>query len=173
MRLYLFIGLLLLLRPLALFGQDSLSRFADSTVVVGFEEQYHQQYLKRIQKSHINGFYIPVDLEDALRILDEIVGEEGKQKFKSRVDSVAVNKIYFSFGRWINLNWGMEQGSRLTVALNKLGVSYPDDMTRMIMYAWHRHLNDQPLELDSLTERVIEERVARAQKAKNLARDKP
>lgn len=173
MRFFIIIGLVLLIRPLALSGQDSLSHTSDTTVETSFEQQYQQEYLKRIQKSHINGFYIPVDLKDALRILDEIVDERGKQKFRSRVDSVAVNKIYFSFGRWINVNWGMEQGSRLTVALNKLGVSYPDDMTRLIMYAWHRHLNQQPLDADSLTERVIHERLARAETAKNLARDKP
>lgn len=173
MRFFILIGLVLLIQPWVLSGQDTLSLPADSTAEASFEEQYQQEYLKRIQKSHINGFYIPVDLQDALRILDEIVDEKGKQKFRSREDSVAVNGIYFSFGRWINLNWGMERGSRLTVALNKLGVSYPDDMTRMIMYAWHRHLNHQPLALDSLVERVIQERVARAQKAKNLARDKP
>lgn len=144
-------------------AQDSLT----------YEEQYQQAYLKRIKKSHIKGFYIPKDLPDAMRILDEIVDAEGKQKFAVRPDSIAVNKVFFSFGRWININWGMELGSRLTVALNHLGVSYPDDMIRLIMYAYHRHLNQQPMDIDLLVNRVIEERMKKERIAENLARDEP
>lgn len=160
---YFLFSIILLICPLVSYSQDSLS----------FEEQYRQEYLARIQKSHINGFYIPTDLQDAIRILDEIVDEQGKQKFASRVDSVAVNKVFFSFGRWITLNWGMEQGSRLTVALNKIGVSYPDDMTRLIMYAWHRHLNKQPIEIETLVNKVVHERLIREEQTRNLAREKP
>ncbi|MBY5957466.1 hypothetical protein KUV50_04915 [Membranicola marinus] len=173
MKYYIITGIIVLLCPLLVAGQDSLHLNKEQSAITTFAEEYQKEYLKRIQKSHINGFYIPKDLPDALRILDEIVDDDGKRKFRSREDSVAVNKVFFSFGRWINLNWGMELGSRLTVALNKLGVSYPDDMTRMIMYAWHRHLNNEPLALESLADRVIQERIVRAEKVKNLARDKP
>lgn len=153
----------LMFGPSAVLGQDSIT----------YEDQFQQEYEKRIQKSHINGFYIPKDLPDALRILEEIVDEEGKQKFASRPDSVAVNSVFFSFGRWININWGMEFGSRLTVSLNQLGVSYPDDMVRLIMYAFHRHLRQQDMDVEFLVERVIAERKARDLKAENLARDEP
>lgn len=148
------------------FGQDSLDLYTDSTTESKFEEQYREAYEKRIRKSHIDGFYIPTDLNDAIRILDEIVDEQGKKKFASQTDTFAVNNVFFSFGRWININWGMEQGSRLTVALNKLGVSYPDDMTRLIMYAWHRHLNNEPLNLDTLVNEVIQERKQREEKVR-------
>ncbi len=170
---YLFVSLVFLVSPLGAYCQDSLTLPVDSTDKTSFEEQYKQEYLVRIQKSHINGFYIPKDLPDAIQILDEIVDDQGKQKFATQVDSVAVNKVFFSFGRWINLNWGMEQGSRLTVALNKLGVSYPDDMTRLIMYAWHDHLKKQPLKIEALVDRVVQERLTREDVARNLARDKP
>lgn len=157
------LGFILTMGPRFIFAQDSIS----------YIDQYQQEYQKRIQKSHINGFYIPKDLPDALRILDQIVDMEGKQKFAARPDSIAVNKVFFSFGRWINVNWGMEFGSRLTVALNQLGVSYPDDMVRLIMYAFHRHLHNEALNIDQLVERVIAERKARDLKAENLARDEP
>lgn len=170
---YILVSLILLVSSWAVSGQDSLKLPDDPSDKMSFEEQYQQEYLVRIQKSHINGFYIPKDLPDALLILDEIVDEQGKQKFATQMDSVAVNKVFFSFGRWINLNWGMEQGSRLTVALNKLGVSYPDDMTRLIMYAWHDHLNKQPVKTEDLVDRVVQERLTREDKARNLARDKP
>ncbi len=160
---FLFISILFFLFTMTAHSQDSLS----------YEEQYLQEYQKRIQKSHINGFYIPDNLKDAIRILDEIVDEPGRRKFASQVDTTAVNKVFFSFGRWININWGMEQGSRLTVSLNKHGVSYPDDMTRLIMYAYHHHLNKQPYNIDSLVEKVIQERLDKEKKARNAALDKP
>ncbi|HLU94196.1 MAG TPA: DUF6794 domain-containing protein [Membranihabitans sp.] len=155
---------------LAMWFLPSITSAQDS---LSYQDQYRQEYLQRIQKSHINGFYIPVDLPDALRVLDEIVDEQGKQKFASRPDSIAVSQVFFSFGRWININWGMEFGSRLTVALNELGVSYPDDMTRLIMYAYHRHLNQKEIRIENLVQRVIEEREVRERQSANLARDEP
>lgn len=163
MRYLLFSVLTIMFSSTFISGQDSLT----------YEDQYRQDYLLRIQKSHIDGFYIPRDLQDAVRVLDEITDEKGKYNFASRPDSIAVNKVFFSFGRWININWGMEFGSRLTVALNQLGVSYPDDMTRLIMYAFHHHLNQQEVQIGNLVERVIEERKWRERQAENLARDEP
>lgn len=151
-------------------GQDTvnlpLADASDGLTEDGFAEEFRKEYEKRIRKTHINGFYIPADLPDAIRILDEIVDEEGKNKFASQIDTFAVNNVFFSFGRWINVNWGMEQGSRLTVTLNKLGVSYPDDMTRLIMYAWHRHLNKKPLEIEELVKKVTQERYKREAEAR-------
>lgn len=138
-----------------------------------YADQFQKEYEVRIQKSHINGFYIPKDLPDALRILDEIVDEEGKAKFAARPDSIAVKHVFFSFGRWINVNWGMEFGSRLTVALNKLGVSYPDDMVRLVMYAYHKHLRKETLDVPVLVDRVIAERKVQEREAANLAREEP
>lgn len=160
---YLLIPLFFLTGVLSVDCQDTLT----------FEEQFEQEYLIRIQKTHINGFYIPKDIADAMRILDEIIDERGKLKFSYQPDSVAVNKVFFSFGRWINVNWGMEQGSRLTVDLNKYGVSFPDDMTRMIMYAYHYHLNQVPLDMDALVKRVVQERLTRQKEMNNSALNHP
>lgn len=120
------------------------------------EEKFQIEYQKRIKKSHINGFYIPKDFEEALAQLDELIESEGKQKFASQPEAFAVNNVFFSFGRWILVNWGLEEGSRLTVALNEIGLSYPDDMVRAIMTGYHRKLNQQPILLTSLVKEVID-----------------
>lgn len=146
-----------------LWGQDSLT----------IEEQIQQEYQKRIRKSHINGFYIPEDLEDALRMLDEIVDEAGKRKFASREEDYAVSNVFFSFGRWINVNWGIEGGSRLTVALNKLGLSHPDDMVYFLMHAYYRHLKNRDLEIDSLIGKIKEKRTEREREERNKGTEKP
>lgn len=151
-------------------GQISNTPAPDS---LSYEEKYQQEYRQRVKKSHINGFYIPKDLGDAVQLLDQIVDEDGKRKFANRTDSIAVNTVFFSFGRWINVNWGFEGGSRLTVALNKLGVSYPDDMTKLIMYAFHRYLNQRDLDLQNLIPKIKEERLEREREAKNIGSNKP
>jgi len=137
--------------------QDSLS----------IEEKIMQEYQKRIRKSHINGFYIPVDLDDALRMLEEIVDEGGKRKFMSQEEDFAVSNVFFSFGRWINVNWGIEGGSRLTVSLNKLGLDHPDDMVYFLMHAFYRHLKNQDLESEELIQKIVEKRRERERNARN------
>lgn len=146
-----------------LWGQDSLS----------IEEQIQQEYQKRIRKSHINGFYIPVDLKDAIRMFDEIVDESGKRKFASREEDFAVSNVFFSFGRWININWGIEGGSRLTVALNKLGLSHPDDMVYFLMHAYYRHLKNMDLQTEFLIDEIKGKRKEREKNEINKETDKP
>lgn len=125
-------------------AQDTLS----------YEEKYRMEYEKRIQKSHIDGVYIPEDLEDAHRILDEIIEESGKVKFASQDEEFAVKNVFFSFGRWILINWGLEQGSRLSASINKMGLNYPDDMVLLIMFTYHRKLNNRPLETGELVNSI-------------------
>lgn len=137
------------------------------------EEKIMQEYQKRIRKSHINGFYIPVDLDDALRMLDEIVDEQGKRKFMSQEEDYAVSNVFFSFGRWINVNWGIEGGSRLTVALNKLGLDHPDDMVYFLMHSFYRHLKNQDLESEDLIRKIVEKRREREKAGRNKEIDKP
>lgn len=162
MRQFLILGIFFLCLGVV-HGQDSLS----------IEEQILKEYQKRIRKSHINGFYIPEDLEDALRMLDEIVDESGKRKFASREEDYAVSNVFFSFGRWINVNWGIEGGSRLTVALNKLGLSHPDDMVYFLMHTYYRHLKNRDLEIESLVGQIKEKRKEREREERNKETDKP
>ena len=42
-----------------------------------YQEQYEQAYLQRISQTHINGFYIPEDVKDAMKDLE---GSQGKEE---------------------------------------------------------------------------------------------
>lgn len=141
-------------------------RAQDPADTLSIEEKIQKEYQQRIRKTHINGFYIPQDLQDALRMLDEVIEESGRRKFAEQEEDFAVQNVFFSFGRWININWGMEKGSRLTVALNKLGLTYPDDMVRFVMYAYHRHLNRRELNTEDLAAKVKNIRLTRQKEMK-------
>lgn len=141
-------------------------RAQDHADTLSIEEKIQKEYQQRIRKTHINGFYIPRDLQDALRILDEVIEESGRRKFAEQEEDFAVQNVFFSFGRWININWGMEKGSRLTVALNNLGLTYPDDMVRFVMYAYHRHLNRREFSTEDLVTKVKDIRLVRQKEMK-------
>lgn len=105
---------------------------------------------KRIQMEYINNVYIPKDLTDALRELDSKMDAAGKEKFAGMTEADASTKVYFSFGRWMSVNWGMEEGSRLTQFFNNQGIAKVEDMIRILMVSYHRHVNKQELRTTEL-----------------------
>ncbi|MBK8500760.1 MAG: hypothetical protein IPL46_00370 [Saprospiraceae bacterium] len=123
-----------------------------------YRQQYEIEYQQRIKFQKINGHYIPKDVDDSMAELDKIVDMVGKAKFKAQPEEVAVRQIHFSFGRWMIVNWGFYEGSRLSHYLKELGVTYPDDMASVLMACYHRHLNSKPLGLEDLAKSYAEKR---------------
>ncbi len=123
-----------------------------------YQEKYQSEYQVRIKQSHINGFYIPKDIDDAMAELDRIVDQHGKERFRAQEEEVAVRKIHFSFGRWMIHNWGFYEGSRLSHYLKGLGITYPDDMASTLMLCYHRKLNDKPMRVEEIAEYFAEKR---------------
>lgn len=142
------------------FSTVSYGQTADTT----YAEKYQMEYEKRITMTHINGRYIPADVDDAMKTLDRIVDHDGKERFKVEPEDHAVKTIHFSFGRWMIVNWGFYEGSRLSHYLKTKGITFPDDMATTLMYCYHRKLNDEPLQLDSLANHFSDLRREEAEK---------
>lgn len=128
------------------------------------EKDYH----KRIKKEKIYGVYIPADLAESFSELNKLTSKDSRNKFKTQPEKNIHRKLYFSLGRWIRYNWGFREGSRLTAKLNRFGVYHPDDMSEMIIRAYHRYLNKKDLELKDLVEgiKANREEIKAAEKAK-------
>lgn len=137
------------------FSLTTICIFAQDTT---YQERFEIEYQKRIQMEKINGRYIPKDLNDAIAQLDLLVDNVGKAKFKAQPEDIAVHKIHFSFGKWMIVNWGFYEGSRLSHFLKSKGISYPDDMASALMICYHRHLLKQPLEFEKLATDFAEKR---------------
>jgi hypothetical protein len=105
-----------------------------------------EPYEVRISKSYLNGQYIPRNLFDALTELDKRMEPDAIEAFKSLTEEDASRKAFFSFGRWIMVKWGMEEGSRLTEYFRQQKVGVVDDMVRIIMIAYHRKINGKPIQ---------------------------
>jgi hypothetical protein len=111
-----------------------------------------EPYHVRIKKSYINGVYIPKDLKEVLAELDKKMDTQAIEAFKSYTESEAEQKSYFGFGRWLSVNWGLEEGSRLSHHLQGMGLGFTEDMIRFLMVSYHRHLHERPLDSEQLIE---------------------
>ena len=141
-------------------------------------EEYQANYEKRIKMEMINGVYIPADLEDAFSELDRLSDPAGLIQFKEAPEDSIRRKLHFGLGRWIMVNWGLEEGSRISHYLKERGVSHPDDMVEVLIITWHRRLNQQPLRFDEevamIEKRQAEEKTKRdAQKEVIILEKRP
>jgi hypothetical protein len=109
--------------------------------------EFEANYAKRIRLEMIDGVYIPADLADAHEELSRLSEPNALLQFKQSPEDSIRRKLHFGLGRWILVNWGFEDGSRLSHYLKGKGVSVPDDMVEVIILTWHRQLNNKPLEL--------------------------
>ena len=120
--------------------------------------EFEANYNKRIKMEMINGVYIPVDLEDAFSELQRLSDPAGLKTFKVSPEDSIRRKLHFGLGRWIMINWGLEEGSRFSHYMKGRAVSFPDDIVEVTIITWHRKLNNRPLR--------FEEEVARIEKRK-------
>lgn len=157
----------LLLGLLLLCSLEALAQRPPET-----EEEFEANYNRRIQQEQINGVYIPADIGDAFAQLHQLIDKEPKQKFRKADEDVAVRNLHFSLGRWIILNWGFYEGSRLSHSLKQMGLRHPDDMASFLIRSFHRSLNKVPIDakaqIEALNQAREEARKARLKSGKVL-----
>jgi hypothetical protein len=97
--------------------------------------------------------YIPKDLEDCLRVLDQQVHSEDIQKIRD--GSITVVDMHMGLGLRIRNEWlitrddrGLGSRSRLAVYFRSLGIDHPDDMSGIILESFVRHVKQEPINLD-------------------------
>jgi len=141
-------------------------------------EEFQANYANRIKQEMINGVYIPFDLDDAFTELERLSAPEGLAEFKAANEDSIRRKLHFGLGRWILINWGFEEGSRMSHYMKSRGVSLPDDMVEVIIITWHRNLNGLPLKFEEevalIDKRKAEEKAKRdAQKEVIILEKRP
>ena len=122
--------------------------------------EYEANYAKRIRLEVIDGVYIPADLSDAHNELARLAEPKALAQFRQSPEDSIRRKLHFGLGKWILINWGFEEGSRLSHYLKSKGISVPDDMVEIIILTWHRQLNNKPLELAEEIAAIDERRAA-------------
>jgi hypothetical protein len=123
-------------------------------------------YEKRIKMERIQGVYIPKDLNDAMAQMSRLTDSTVRVAYRKLPEEDAWRSQMFSVGRWLQVNWTLYEGSRISHYLREMGISHPEDQTAFLLIAWHRHLNGKPLDPGSLVKRFNEKRAKDAEAAK-------
>ncbi|NOT37223.1 MAG: hypothetical protein HOP11_07575 [Saprospiraceae bacterium] len=147
--------------------------FAQDSVEIAYKKNFE----RRIKLSRIDDVYIPINIEDAIKELIRLTEPEARKKLTTVPEDTIASKLHFSLGRWILINWGFEQGSRLSYYFIQQGLADKDDMIDIILRCFYRHLNSQPLDEKSLIDTYIkkqkEKHEERKKKAKVIKTIKP
>lgn len=125
-----------------------------------FDAPRRLSYEERITRTRLNGHYIPYDINDAMRELEEITSTASQSAYAERDEDFVVERLYFSLGRWLGVNWGLYDGSRMSAYFRELGVDAADGQIEMLMRLYHRHLNGEPLGVKGLAEAYKAEKAA-------------
>ncbi|MBP8726053.1 MAG: hypothetical protein KBF37_11965 [Saprospiraceae bacterium] len=121
-------------------------------------EKWMRNWEARADLERIEDVYIPKDLAEAMSELDRLTDDSMAAVIALAPEGEIASKLHFSLGRWMQLHWGLEEGSRLAAYLRSRGLSFPDDMIDLLIRCWHRHLNGKPTEEEGLITKYQERR---------------
>jgi hypothetical protein len=142
---------------ITLFSSFSFLALAqDDAAPPSSAEDIKRNYEWRVQQSKLNGQYIPKDLFDAFAELNKLTDADARAKFIALTENEAGRK--FSLGRWITVNWGLYEGSRLGQYLREAGVSHPEDQAVVIMVCWHRSLKKKDINFKQVKDVLVAKR---------------
>jgi hypothetical protein len=165
-------GMIRRISGLLVIGVVCITHFAFAQT----EAEFQAEYAKRIKMEMINGVYIPADLEDAFSELNRLSDPKGIMEFKTSPEDSIRRKLHFGLGKWMIVNWGFEDGSRISHYLKQKGITLPDDMADFIILMWHRQLNGLPLkeeeEIANIHKRMAEDQKKRDEDKKVISVEK-
>ncbi|MBK9272270.1 MAG: hypothetical protein IPM48_11815 [Saprospiraceae bacterium] len=148
---------------------------------IGFSQdldsvEFIKNYNERILLSRINDVYIPKDTDDAMAELLRLTDSEGRKKLITASEDTIASKLHFSLGRWISINWGFEEGSRLSHYYKLKGVTETDDKIDLLIRAFYRTVKSDPIMEDKLVNHYIakrkKEHELRSKKFKSMYHEK-
>ena len=116
-------------------------------IVLFYDSEKEQPPLELAEAEHIEGVYIPKDLEEVWAVLEKKLSVEDRQRLKDITEDDMIS-FHFSRGMGIRNSWGLWRGSRLSKYFNDLGIHHPDDMSGIILKTFWCHINNKPIRLE-------------------------
>ena len=117
------------------------------------QKKEYEEYVTRSEKHTINGVYIPFNLEDCFKSLNEILKKEDIKTIQNLKSREKVIQYHHGLGTWIRNNWGLWGGSRLQQYLIGKGLKHPDYMSHSILEFYFDWLNDNHSEWKKFEEK--------------------
>jgi hypothetical protein len=112
-------------------------------------------YRAQVNKTRIDGVYIPKDVNEAMAELDRLSPKESTAKLKTIDEETMAKKLHFGLGRWMVVNWQLGFGSRMSKYLTELGLKGEDEMSQYLLISYHRHLKKTPINEQQLAKEII------------------
>lgn len=138
-----------------------------------FEKSFNATYSKNIKKPRINGTYIPKNLDDVYKEINELSSPNALHRFKLGEEAVVSKKLALGLGRWMYVNWNFYEGSRISHLLKtKYNISHPEDMSEFLITCYHRHLNKKTIHEKELATKIVDARIALLVKSKIIKEKK-
>jgi len=101
--------------------------------------------------------YIPKNLNDALDYMDCVWTD--KEGFKNKSEKDAVADAHFAGGQWMRNGWGLWEGKNsLYKQFKSLGITFPEDISSIILTSFHRRLNHKDINLSEQVQKYKESR---------------
>ena len=114
---------------------------------------------------------IPETLYECFIVLDDMEISDINEWLKYKEDK-ALGISHNGIGRWIRNNWGLWSDCKLKKWFENNEVKHPDDMSSIILTAYHRIKNNKELKLESLFDYYIEYNLSDKQKLLRKRRKK-
>jgi len=89
----------------------------------------------------------PNSIEESFQYLDQMFDDTAKYSFITLPEDIATSRLHNAFGRWVRNNWGLWGSGKLKTELIDSGFMHPDDMSSILLKAYHRKLNGEALNL--------------------------
>ncbi len=134
--------------------------------VYNSEAEAEKQYNLNIKQTHLDGVYIPANVEEAIEELKKLSDAETLNKFaEAPIDEIA-ERLHFGIGRWMIVNWQFYTGSRLSHLIKNKGVKTPDAMAQYLIRLLHANLNELTPNEEELLAKVNAKHEAEMKKLK-------
>jgi hypothetical protein len=95
--------------------------------------------------------YIPKDLTECLTELEKLLGKDEIESLRKKNEE-DLPGYQFDLARWLRGRWGLWQGSRLAEFFKSGGIFHPDDMSAIILIAFHRYLNKRDINITEVVQ---------------------
>lgn len=102
------------------------------------------------------GSYIPVDLDDAVRVILSGLDEESLRSVK-KLDSASARAMgHHTIGQWVRNNWGLnsKEGPLYDWFVEHLGLHQPDDMSGILLHCIWADLSQNEREIEAEVQKM-------------------
>jgi hypothetical protein len=97
--------------------------------------------------------YVPADVFEAIEVLDRELPRRARSQLRQAEEEDLI-LFHFGLGMGLRNDWGLWRDSRLAHYFRGLGVDDADEMSGVILAAYHRHMHGRDIRLDELLEQA-------------------